>query len=71
MQSFTSQIFGVVDPLGENFDYFCPLGLDVQRNSNHKSPKIKLHSVRALKRYLNEKNLIQGQVIATISKFSA
>ena len=51
-------IFGVVDPLGENFDFFSPLGFDVQTNSNHKTQKIKLYSVRALERYLNEKNLI-------------
>ena len=31
---------------------------------------MKLYSVRALKRYLNEKNLIHGRIMATISKFS-
>ena len=35
-----------------------------------KPKKIKLFSVRALKRYLNEKNLMHGQVMAMISKFS-
>ena len=67
MQRFTSQIFGIVDPLGENLDFFSPLGLT---NSDHKPYKIKFYSVRALKRYLNEKNLIHGRVMATISKFS-
>ena len=47
-----------------------PLGFDVQTNSDHKSQKIKLYSVRALKRYLNEKNLIHGRVMAMILKFS-
>ena len=47
-----------------------PLGFDVQTNSDHKTQKIKLCSVRALERYLNEKNLIHGRVMATISKFS-
>ena len=70
MQSFTSQIFGVVGPLGENLEFFGPLGFDYQTNSDHKTQKIKLYSVRALKSYLNEKNLIHGRVMATISKFS-
>ena len=42
----------------------------VQTNSDHETQKIKLNSVRALKRYLNEKNLVHGRVMATISKFS-
>ena len=49
---------------------FSPLEFDVQTNSDHKTQKIKPYSVRALKRYLNEKNLIHGRVMATISKFS-
>ena len=69
IQSFTSQIFGVVGPLAENVDFFSPLGLDVQTNSDQKTQKIKLYSVRALKRYRNEKNLIYCRVMATISKF--
>ena len=36
-----------------------------------KPQTIKLHTVRALKRYLNEKNLIHGRVTATILEFSA
>ena len=70
MQSFTSQILGVVGTLGENLDFFSLLGFDVQTNSDHKAPNIKLYSVRALKGYLNEKNLMHGRVMATISKFS-
>ena len=68
IQSFTSQILGVVGILGENLDLFSLLGFDVQTNSDHKAPKIKLYSVRALKGYLNEKNLMHGQLMATISK---
>ena len=67
IQSFTSQIFGVVRSLGENLRFFSPLGFDVQ---DHKTQKVKLYSVKALKRYLDEKNLIHGRVMATISKFS-
>ena len=70
MQGFISQIFGVVGPLGGKLDFFSPFGFDVKTNSDHKTQKIKLYSVRASKRYLNEINLIYGRVIATISKFS-
>ena len=69
IQSFPPQIFEVVGPLRENLEFFSPLGFDIQRNSDHETPVIKLYSVRALKRYLNEKNL-HGRVTATISKFS-
>ena len=51
-------------------DFFSPLGFDAQTNSDHKTQNIKFHSVTALKRYLNEENLIHGRVMATISKFS-
>ena len=70
MQSFISQIFGVVGSLRENLDFFSLLGFDAQTNSDHKTPEIQLYPVRALKPYLNEKNLIHGRVMATISKFS-
>ena len=46
-----------------------PLEFDIQINSDHKIPKIKRYSVRALKRYLNDKNLVHGRVTATIPKF--
>ena len=69
MQSFTSQIFGVAGSLEQNFDFFSPFGFNVQTNSDHKTQKIKLYSVRALKRYLNKTNLIHGGVMATTSKF--
>ena len=66
----SSQIFGVVGPLGENLDFFSPLGFDVETNFDHKTQKIKLYSVRALKRYHSEENLIHDRVMATVSKFS-
>ena len=56
--------------LGRKPRFFSQLGFDVQINSDHKPQKIKLYSVRVLKRYLNEKNLIYGRVMAMISKFS-
>ena len=60
----------VVGSLGENLDFFSPLGFDVETNSDHKTQNIKLNSVRDLKRHLNEKNLICGRVMAMILKFS-
>ena len=57
-------MFVVVGPLGENLDFFSPLRFDVQTNSDHKTPKN-----QALVS-LNDKNLIHGRVMATISKFS-
>ena len=51
--------------------FFSPLEFDVQTNSDYKPQQIKLYSVRALKRYVNEKNLIHGREMATISKFSS
>ena len=39
IQSFTSQAFGVIGPLGENLDVFSLLGFDVQTNSDHKTQK--------------------------------
>ena len=56
--------------LGRKLRFLSPLGFHVQTNSDHKTQKIKLHSIRVLKCYLNEKNLIHGQIMATISKFS-
>ena len=45
IQSFISQIFGVVRPLGENLNLFSPLGSDAEANSDGKTPKIKLYPV--------------------------
>ena len=52
-------------------NFFSPLGFDLQRHSDQEIPKIKRHSVRVLKRYLNKKNLTHGRETATILKFSA
>ena len=53
------------------FKFFCPLGFKIQSHFVLETTKIKLHSVRALKRYLNEKNLMHGRGTATIWTFSA
>ena len=63
VQSFTSQIFGVVGPFRENIHFFSPLEFHVQTNSDHKTHKIKLYLVRTSKRYLNEKILCMVGVV--------
>ena len=65
-QSLISQILKVVGPLGERFEFFSRLGFKIQSNFDLETTEIKVHSVRALKRYLNEKNLIHGRETATI-----
>ena len=57
--------------LGRKPLFFSPLGFNVQKQSDLETPKIRLYSDRALKHYLNEKNLIHGRGRAVISKFSA
>ena len=56
--------------LGRKLHFLSPLQFDFQTNSDHKPKKIKVYSDRAVKRYLNEKNLTHGRVMAMISKFS-
>ena len=70
-QSFISQILRVTGPLGEKFDFFNPLGSDIQWGSHYETSKIKFHLLRALKRYLKTKNRIPRRKIETIKKFSA
>ena len=41
------------DPWKKTSTFFSPLRFEIQRNSDHETPKIKLYSVRALKCYLN------------------
>ena len=69
-KSFISQNLKVVSPLGGKFDFFSRSGFEIQSDFDYEISKIKVYSVRALKRDLNEKNLIRGRVIAVISKFS-
>ena len=65
------QISGVVGSVGENLNFFLvQWDLMVKQILVTKPKKIKLYSVRASKCFLNEKNLIHGQVMETISRFS-
>ena len=70
IQSFTSQIFGVVSFLEENLDILVSWDLTFKKVIFTKPKKFKLYSVRALKRHLNEKNSIHGRVMAAVLKFS-
>ena len=45
---------------------FFSLEFEIQGNFHPETTKIKYHSVRALERYMNEKNLIRGKETATI-----
>ena len=60
----------VVGPLGRQFDFSVPRDLKFKAILITEPQKIKFYVVRALKCYLNEKNLIHGRITATISKFS-
>ena len=53
----------------EKTSIFSTLGFDVYLNSCHKIKKSS-STQSALKCYLNDKNLMHGRVMATISKFS-
>ena len=68
--NFHFQNLKVVGPLGGKFDFFSPLRFEIQSDFDYRTSKIKFYSVRALKYYLNEKNLTHGRVTTTISKFS-
>ena len=62
-QTFISQVYRVVGPLGENLDFFRPLGLEAESDFGHKTPKLNPHLVRALERYLSDKNPIHSNSI--------
>ena len=67
IQSFTSQIFRVVGPLGENLDFLVHWDLTLKKKLI-KTPKPQALLSQSFKR--NESNLIYDRVMATISKFS-
>ena len=58
IQSFTSQFFIWSVPWEKTSIFFSLLEFDIERNSDHENPKIKLYTMRPLKCYLNEQNLI-------------
>ena len=61
----------VVGPFGGKLAFFSPSRFETQSDFDYRTSKIKLYSIRVLKRYLNEKNLIHGREATMISKFSA
>ena len=70
-QSFILQLLNIVGPLREQFDFFIPLGFEIQSPFDHKVSKIKFCSGRAFIWYPKDKNLIHDGETRTILKFSA
>ena len=68
-KSFMYQNLKFVSPCGGKFDFFNHLGFEIRSVFDYRTSKIKFYSVRALNCCLNEKILILGRVMATISKF--
>ena len=67
IQSFTSQIFGVIGPLRVKLDFDSPFGFDVQRNSDLLLQKSSsTQSKLKLKLIPNKENLIHGRETAPI-----
>ena len=56
-----SQNLKIVGLLGEKVAFFIPLGIQIEIDFHHAKTRIKLYSFRALKRYLDVKNLTQGR----------
>ena len=69
-KSFISQNLKVVGPLGGKLDFLSTSGFEIQIDFDYRTSKIKFYSVKALKCYVNEKNLIHDRVTEMISKFS-
>ena len=68
--SFISQILKVVGPLVKEVKVFISLGNQMEKDLNDINTRIKLQSVRALKRYLYYDNLTHDQKAATIQTFT-
>ena len=67
-QSTVTQNLKTGDLLGEFFFTFIPLGIQIEIDFHYGKTRIKLHSIRASKRYLNNKSLTHGQGTAPINK---
>ena len=52
----TSQILKVVSLFGEKFNFFSPLEFEAKSKFDHRTYKIKSHSARVSKQYLNNKS---------------
>ena len=58
-------------PLRDEFSCLCPLGFEAKNDFDHKTFKIKSHSVRVLKRYLNDNSTIHSPETESIFRFSS
>ena len=61
LQSFISQILKVAGLLAKMFKLFILLGIHIEMDIYYLKIKIKLHSLRTLKQYLDNKNLAHDQ----------
>ena len=57
--------------IGKKIDFLIPWNLKFKEILIRKLKKIKLYSIRALKRYLSWSSLMYGRETVAISKFSA
>ena len=48
-QSFISVVLEILGPLGEKFNFFIPLGIQIEKDFNYINTRIKLQAFRALK----------------------
>ena len=69
-QEFHFSNFGVVNSLGKKLINFSPLRLVIQKNYDPETSEFKVHSFRALRRYVNDKNSIHGRGTASVFQFS-
>ena len=63
---FISQNLKVIGFLGQKFNFFIPLGTQIEIDFHSANKRIQLHSFIALKWYLNDKSLKHGRRTATI-----
>ena len=61
LQIIVSQILKVAGLLAEKFTFFILFGVHIEMDFYYLNMKSKLHSSRALKQHLNNKNLAHGQ----------
>ena len=55
----------------EKFEFFNHLGLETKSDFDRRTSQIKSHSIRASKRYLNDKSQTHGREIESIFRFNA
>ena len=59
------------ESISEFDNLFSPLGLEAKSDFDHKTSKLKPHSVRVSERYMNDKNPIHVRETALIFRLNA